>query len=228
MANLLKYIAYYRVSTKKQARSGLGLEAQQAIVQHFAQMDGATIVDEIIEAESGKDLINRPKLREAIIFCQQNDCILIVAKLDRLSRDVEDTFKVLKELEGRLIACDIPAQNGRMDSFTLAVFAGLAQRERELISIRTKLALKAKKARGAVLGKPENLSENARQKAYQASRDKALKNPNNRLATAYLQQVNRNLLTLQEIADNLNASGFKTAKGKQFKPVTVKRLMEKN
>ncbi|MFK7983226.1 MAG: recombinase family protein, partial [Saprospiraceae bacterium] len=135
------YIAYYRVSTEKQKKSGLGLESQKAIIQHFSEIDKATIVKEFTETESGKAIDNRPQLQQAINYCLKNGYTLIVAKLDRLSRDVEHIFQIKKKLGKLFISCDLP----NTDSLTLSIFAGIAQRERELISIRTKLALKAKK-----------------------------------------------------------------------------------
>ncbi|WP_026998085.1 recombinase family protein [Flectobacillus major] len=223
-----KYIAYLRVSTKGQERSGLGLEAQRAIIYHYAKVDNVEVVHEFIEAESGKDIDNRPMLSKAIASClDQKHYYLIVAKLDRLSRDVKDTFDILEKVKGKFISCDIPTQNGVLDTFTLAVFAGLAQRERELISIRTKAALQAKKNRGAKLGKPENFTNETRAVGASSTRQKALKNLNNRLASALIERFDRELHTLQQIADELNSKGFRTSKGRLFHPTTVKRLIER-
>lgn len=220
-----KYIAYLRVSTKGQERSGLGLEAQRAIIDHYITAKGDKIVEEIIEAESGKDLSNRPLLKKAIQLCNLHNYTLVVAKLDRLSRDVQDTFGILKQLNNKLISCDIPTSNDGLDTFTLAVFAGLAQRERELISIRTKQALQAKKARGAKLGSPQNLTQNARDKGVKAIKQKAKANKNNRLASALVERCKKEKMTLQQIADELNGHGFKTARGKVFNRVSVSRLI---
>lgn len=219
-----KYIAYLRVSTKGQERSGLGLEAQRAIIDHYITAKGDEIVEEIIEAESGKDLSNRPLLKKAIQLCNLHNYTLVVAKLDRLSRDVQDTFGILKQLDNKLISCDIPTSNDGLDTFTLAVFAGLAQRERELISIRTKQALQAKKARGVKLGSPQNLTQDARDKGVKAIKQKAIANKNNRLASALVERCKKEKMTLQQIADELNVHGFKTARGKVFNRVSVSRL----
>ena len=189
-----KYIAYMRVSTKGQERSGLGLQAQKAIIDHYTKLEGAEIVQEYIETESGKDIENRPKLQLAINECMKSNFILIVAKLDRLSRDVEHIFKIQKKLgEHRFKSCDLPSS----DSLTLSIFAGLAQREREIISIRTKVALQAKKAQGVKLGKPENLTQEARDKGVVAIKEKAKKNRNNRVATALIEKCKREKMTLQ-------------------------------
>lgn len=216
-----KYIAYMRVSTKGQERSGLGLQAQKAIIDHYTKLEGAEIVQEYIESESGKDIENRPKLQLAINECMKSNFILIVAKLDRLSRDVEHIFKIQKRLgEHRFKSCDLPSS----DSLTLSIFAGLAQREREIISIRTKVALQAKKAQGVKLGKPENLTQEARDKGVVAIKEKAKKNHNNRVATALIEKCKREKMTLQEIANELNQHGFKTSQGKQFNRISVSRL----
>lgn len=222
---LKKYIAYLRVSTKKQERSGLGLEAQLAIVEHYAKVDGAEIVQTHIEAESGKTT-QRPKLQLAISQCVNSDCTLIVAKLDRLSRDIQDTFGILKQLNNKLISCDIPTSNGVLDTFTLAVFAGLAQRERELISIRTKQALQAKKARGYQLGTPENLTDEARRKGANINRKSALEATNNKVAYSIISARRREGATFQMIADELNQTGLKTSRGKQYERATVKMILD--
>lgn len=220
-----KYIAYLRVSTKKQERSGLGLEAQLAIVEHYAKVDGAEIVHTHIEAESGKTT-QRPKLQLAISQCLTNNCTLIVAKLDRLSRDIQDTFGILKQLNNRLVSCDIPTSNGVLDTFTLAIFAGLAQRERELISIRTKQALQAKKARGHQLGSPQNLTDEARRKGANAHRKSALETTNNKVAYSIISSRRREGATFQMIADELNQTGLKTTRGKQYERATVKMILD--
>jgi DNA invertase Pin-like site-specific DNA recombinase len=222
-----KYISYLRVSTKKQGKSGLGLEAQRAIIEHFAKMDGAVIEREFIETESGKDTINRQYLKEAIELCNTGNYTLIVAKLDRLSRDVKDTFEILEQLKGKLISCDIPTQNGQMDSFMLSIFAGLAQRERELISIRTRQALQAKKARGIKLGKPENFTNSTRALGRQSLSEKAGNNRNIKLAVALVRKCKNESKSLAEIAQELNESGFRTSQNKSFHKMTVKRLMDK-
>lgn len=215
-----QYIAYLRVSTKGQERSGLGLQAQRAIIQYYAKADNAEIIQEYIESESGKDIDNRPKLNEAINYCIKHNTVLVVAKLDRLSRDVEHIFRIQKRLGDRFKSCDLPST----DSLTLSIFSGIAQRERELISIRTKQALQAKKKQGAKLGKPENLTAEARAKGVEAIKAKAKSNTHNRVATALIEKCKRENKTLQEIADELNHNGFKTSQGKMFNPISVSRL----
>lgn len=217
-----KYIAYLRVSTKGQERSGLGLEAQRAIIEHYTAVEEAEVVQEFVESESGKDIENRPKLREAIHLCKTYNYTLVVAKLDRLSRDVEHIFSIKRKLGDNLKSCDLPST----DSMTLSIFAGIAQRERELISIRTKAALKVKKKQGIVLGSPQNLTNEARAKGTAAIKRKAAENKNNRLATALIEKCKREGMTLQAIADELNHHGFRTARGKEFHKVSVSRLVK--
>ena len=209
-----------RVSTKGQERSGLGLEAQRAIIQHFAKIDNAEIVKEFVESESGKEIENRPTLRGAIQFCQNNRFILVVAKLDRLSRNVEHIFKLQNILGDLFKSCDLPST----DSLTLSIFAGLAQREREIISIRTKLALKAKKDRGDKLGKPENLTTEGRRLGVAKMKEKAKQNTNNRRAKTLIIKCKNEGMTLEQTAKELNNNGFLTSTGKKFHKTSVMRL----
>ncbi|WP_052600189.1 recombinase family protein [Aureispira sp. CCB-QB1] len=217
------YVAYYRVSTKKQKRSGLGLESQKAIVEYYSSKENIKVVKYFIEAESGKDIANRPKLDEAIKLCLDKGFTLIVAKLDRLSRDVEHVFKIHKQLHERLVCCDLP----QTDTLTLSIFAGLAQKERELISIRTKAALATKKEQGHKLGNPDNFSDEGRKKGSQTTIQKALNNPNNKRAIQLISSFKKEGLSYQKIADTLNNNAFKTATGKPFGRNTVKYIYDK-
>jgi len=114
-----QYIAYLRVSTKGQEKSGLGLEAQRAIIKHYVGLEESIIVREVIEIGSGNNIDNRPGLIQAIQECKKMGYTLIVAKLDRLSRNVEDPSKIWREFGNKFRACDIPF----LDSLTLAIFA---------------------------------------------------------------------------------------------------------
>lgn len=212
------YIAYLRVSTKGQERSGLGLEAQRAIIKHFTDLEHSTIVHEVLEAESGKDIDNRPKLNNAIQECETMGYSLIVAKLDRLSRNVEHIFHIHNRLGNLFRSCDLPTT----DSLTLSIFAGLAQREREIISIRTKQALAAKKARGEKLGTIKNLNRFGRVAGNKAIKEKAINK--NQMAKSFINKCNG--MTLEAIATELNINGFRTSQGKKFHKTSVKRLRE--
>ena len=152
-----KFIAYYRVSTQKQGASGLGLEAQKAAVTSFVR-EQMHILGEFVEVESGKKN-HRPQLHAAIAAAQSQNATLLIAKLDRLSRNAGFIF-ALRDAGVSFVCCDMPDAN----SLTVGLFAVIAQHEREAISKRTKDALAAKKARGAILGSPRNLTTAARNK----------------------------------------------------------------
>ncbi len=142
-----RFVAYYRVSTEGQGRSGLGLESQRAAVLAFLNGGAWKLVAERTEVESGKRDDNRPALAEAMQLCRVHDATLLIAKLDRLSRDAHFLLG-LQKAGVRFIAADMP----HADNLTVGVMALLAQKEREMISERTKAALVAAKARGVKLG----------------------------------------------------------------------------
>ena len=144
-------IAYYRVSHKKQGKSGLGLEAQRATVTAFAAAEGFEIIAEFIEVESGKGsdaLERRPQLKTALRKAKKAKCEVAVAKLDRLSRDVV----FIASLMAQRVPFIVTALGRNVDPFTLHIYAALAEQERRMISQRTSAGLQAAKARGVVLG----------------------------------------------------------------------------
>lgn len=213
----LSYIAYYRVSTKQQGQSGLGLEAQRTQVMGFIGSQGS-LIREFVEVESGKRN-TRPQLAQALTYARQHKARLVIAKLDRLSRNAGFIF-ALKDSGVDFVCADMPDAN----TLTIGIFATLAQHERELIGERTRKALAAKKQQGFRLGSPQNLTPQAQRKGVQAIKAKAAANENNQRALltirGYLQQEK----TLQQIADELNASGFRTARGHTFQRVHIFRL----
>jgi DNA invertase Pin-like site-specific DNA recombinase len=150
-------VAYYRVSTRQQQRSGLGIEAQRAAVERFAESEGLTVIAEFVEAETGKGadaLDRRPKLAAALAAARSAKCSVLVSKLDRLSRDVAFVSGLMAQRVPFIVA-----ELGRdADPFMLHLYAALAEKERRLISERTKAALAAKKAQGAKLGNPRNIA----------------------------------------------------------------------
>src|SRR5215204_4294609 len=151
-------IAYYRVSTERQRRSGLGIDAQRSTVTRFADAEGLSIISEYIEAESGKGsdaLERRPKLAAALAAARAARCPVLVAKLDRLSRDVVFVANLMAQRVPFMVA-ELGAD---ADPFMLHLYAALAEKERRLIAERTRMALAAKKAAGAALGNPHNLNE---------------------------------------------------------------------
>lgn len=214
-----RYIAYYRVSTVKQGASGLGLEAQQYEVTTFVKE--GSVISEYIEVESGKRN-NRPQLQAAIEHARKTKATLVIAKLDRLSRNAAFIF-ALKDSGVDFVCADMPDAN----TLTIGIFAVLAQHERELISARTKAALQAKKAQGFKLGKPENLTDKARTTAVQVLKEKATTNENNKRAAALIQAYRLQGLTWLSIADKLNVAGFKASRGGKFQAVQVQRIYER-
>src|SRR5215204_1797347 len=151
-----RFISYLRVSTAKQGASGLGLEAQRKAVEDFLNGGRWQLVAEVVEVESGKRDDNRPKLQTALALCRLHNATLIIAKLDRLSRDAHFLLGLQKELQRaglRFIAADMPEAN----ELTIGIMAVVAQAERKMISERTKAAFAAAKARGVKFGTPGNL-----------------------------------------------------------------------
>lgn len=216
------YVAYLRQSTKKQESSGLGVEAQREIIQNFLR--DKIPVSEYIETESGRKS-DRPKLIEALAECRKKGATLIVAKLDRLSRNVAFTSKLL-ESDVEIVFCDFPEAN----KLVLHIISSIAEYEAGLISQRTKQSLEAKKARGCRLGKPENLLgklDQAVKNSNRTNRRKALDNPNNKRAAAYLRTLVREEISLSEMARRLNEEGFVTARGSMFKASQVSVLLKR-
>jgi DNA invertase Pin-like site-specific DNA recombinase len=214
-----RYIAYYRVSTSGQGRSGLGLEAQRQAVHSFI---GAAPHQEFTEIESGKRS-DRPELRKALDLAELTNSTLIVAKLDRLSRDVE-FLSGLQKAPIKIVFADMPFA----DSFMIGIMAQVAQWEREQISKRTKAALAVAKARGRLLGgnrgnlatlspTGSSASAEARSTACYARTAKVL---------PHVQQARaEGFRTYRAIAAYLNRRGIRTSRGKEWLPASVRRLI---
>lgn len=147
-----KFVGYIRVSTAKQGQSGLGLEAQQKAITDFLNSSDSKLIAEYAEVESGKN-DERAELQKALSLCKATSARLVIAKLDRLSRDSAFIGAIMKS-DVEFVICDMPTAN----KFTIHILAAVAEHEREMISIRTKAALLAAKARGQVLGNPGNLN----------------------------------------------------------------------
>ncbi|MGB8841386.1 MAG: recombinase family protein [Aliidongia sp.] len=215
-------VAYIRVSTQGQGRSGLGIEAQRQAIAAFCQANGIDLVAEHVETESGKgaDAIDRrPVLAAALADARRNKSQIIVAKLDRLSRDVA----FISGLMAHRVPFVVAELGADADPFMLHLYAALAEKERSLISGRTKAALAAKKAQGAVLGNRTNLAE-ARAAGIATVKAKA-----DQFAANVLPLVetirSSGVTTLPAIADALNARGIRTARGGQWYATTVKNLL---
>lgn len=215
-------VAYLRVSTARQGRSGLGIEAQREAIARFCEVEGYAVEAEHIEVETGKGadaLDRRPQLAAALARAKRLKCPIVVAKLDRLSRDVHFISGLMAQRVPFIVA-DLGAG---ADPFMLHIYAAFAERERAIISARTKAALASLKARGAELGNRTNLAE-ASAKGGAARRAAA-----DTFATNVLPVVRQiqgtGVRTLAEIAAALNARGVQTARGGAWHPMTVRNLM---
>lgn len=212
-----KFCIYIRVSTKKQGVSGLGLEAQREICMRYISEQNGECAAEFQDVESGKNR-NRQGLWEAIEFCKKTKAELVIAKLDRLARDVEFTFQVINT-KIAIHFCDMPVVN----TMILGVFASVAQYERELISQRTKAALAAKKTR---LGRDKCCdTSKARSIAAQVKRESAVNNPSNKIVWALLTEKSNEPPTKEEcmrLSSKLNDMGVKTSTGLDFTPLRLR------
>jgi DNA invertase Pin-like site-specific DNA recombinase len=215
-------VAYYRVSTKQQHRSGLGLEAQRAAVARFAESEHFRLLAEYVEAESGKGadaLDRRPQLAAALAAARAAKCPVIVSKLDRLSRDVA----FISGLMAQRVSFIVAELGPDADPFMLHLYAALAEKERRLISERTKTALGVKRAQGVKLGNPRNI-----RKAGEIGRQ-ALVSGAEQFARDILPAVNAirsaGTTSLQGISAALNKQGIRTARGKRWHVSSVANLL---
>ncbi|HCT39643.1 MAG TPA: resolvase [Moraxellaceae bacterium] len=219
MSTSPRYIAYYRVSTAQQGRSGLGLEAQKQAVSAFLSSNGGISLAEYLEIESGRKR-DRTELLKAIGHARAAKAILIIAKLDRLARNVSFTASLMESgLE--FVACDMPHAN----RFTVHLMAALAEMEAEMISTRTKAALAEAKRRGVKLGNPR-LDE------FRGNPEKARESlvyQSDKRAMTYLglvkEAINSGCRTFQAIGDYLSSQGVVGPRGGQWHPTSVKRLL---
>ena len=217
-----KYVAYYRVSTAKQGKSGLGLEAQQEAVRSYLNGGRWKMVAEAIEIESGKRN-DRPKLAEALALCRVHGATLVIAKLDRLARNV-NFISNLMESTVEFTAVDFPQAN----RLTIHILAAVAEHEAAMISARTKAALGAAKARGVVLGGDRgNIAALARvgAKVSAVKRGaKAASRAHDLLPVIRSAQAS-GASSLRQIADVLNERGIKTARGGEWSAVQIQRIL---
>jgi DNA invertase Pin-like site-specific DNA recombinase len=206
------FIAYYRVSTDRQGRSGLGLEAQRAAVGRYLAGIGGILIAEHTEVETGRRN-DRPELQKALAACRKHKARLVIAKLDRRSRNLA-FIATMMDAGVEFLACDNP----HATRLTLHILAAVAEHEREMISARTKAALQAAKARGVRLGR------NAERLAP-ANRAAALDHANQ--IKGVLAQLAGSGMTTREIAAELTARGITTPRGGRWHPQTVRRVMER-
>jgi len=218
-----KYVTYKRVSTKRQGESGLGLQSQQTYLYHF--YSSKNVIAEFTENVSGKDIVNRPELQKALGLCKKEKAILVVAKIDRLSRNTEQALWIYSELEGRLESCDIP----NLDKFTLTLFMAIADRERELISIRTANALAEKSKNQGEWRKASIpfIDKTANNLSVEVNKNKARVNENNKRAAALIRLHRGQGKAWKEIAEELNNAGFRASKGGGFQAVQVQRIFNR-
>src|SRR5690349_10181110 len=215
-------IAYYRVSTQRQGRSGLGLEAQRTAVAHFANSEGIAIAGEFTEVETGKGadaLDRRPQLAAALATARQQKCPVLVAKLDRLSRDVA----FIAGLMAQRVPFIVAELGADADPFMLHLYAALAEKERRQISERTRAALAARKERGTKLGNPRNPA-----KASLAGRQAQIIAAEQFAATvlpiiASLQKAG--VTSYRGFAAALNGRGVRTARGGRWQVSNVRNLL---
>lgn len=217
------HVVYLRVSTVAQGRSGFGLEAQQAAVARYHANRPGKVLETVTEVESGKRA-DRPELARALRRCRLSGAVLVVAKLDRLSRD-QRFIHGLRDAGVEFVVADMPEAN----TLTVGVIAALAQYERELISERTRAGLAAAKARGVKLGGP-NLARdrNTDTRAARAEhvRQAVARNDELRGVIEEFREEAGRALSVVEIAERLNAAGYRTARGKAFTRSTVYRLLD--
>ena len=246
MERTIRYVAYYRVSTCRQGRSGLGLEAQRSAVLVYANGHGE-VIGEFIEVESGKRASNRPKLAEAMIFARRNRATLVIAKLDRLARNVAFIANLM---ESR-VPFDCADRPGA-DPFRLHIEAAVAEEESRKIGERTRAALAAykdgnrvsKRVRdlypdgvpdeivaatagklGASLPQCRNLTAEARKQGHATNRAKARTFYANVLPI--MADLRESGHTLHGIADQLNADGYSTQRGLAWTPTAVMRVLDR-
>ena len=217
-----RYVAYYRVSTDRQGRSGLGLEAQKTAVEAFRNRSGGVLRGEFTEVQSGKD-DDRAQLSEALKLCRLTNSTLLIAKLDRLSRNVA-FLATLQQSGTKFVACDLPEAN----ELVVHILAAVAQAERKAISERTKAALAAAKARGVRLGNPLLQPGNA-ESAANASKARTMKAEGR---AAELRKViesaeRKGHGTLRQLARHLNELGISSALGKQWHANSVRRVRQR-
>ncbi|AMV42271.1 recombinase family protein [Paraburkholderia caribensis] len=215
-----KFVAYYRVSTQKQGASGLGLDAQREAVTRYLNGGDWQLIGEFTEVETAKGsnaLAKRPQLRAALELCRKTGARLLIAKLDRLARNVA-FIAGLMESKVKFVSADMPEVN----ELTIHIMAAFAEHEAKRISERTRDALRAAKARGVVLGAtgPANLKQNieARQKAADEFAGSL---------SSVLAGFKASGLTQRQMVEQLNALGIKTARGGEWSLMQLQRVLKR-
>lgn len=221
----MEYVAYYRVSTQKQGKNGNGMKAQQQIVEDFLKSQDR-LINSFKEVESGGNDA-RPRLKEAVQSCKDNNAQLLVAKLDRLSRSIKFLFTLKDELEeagiGFVFADQPDLANNTM---MLGVMASVAEDERKRIKQRIEEGIhQTETYQNGEWGNPDNFSNEGRQKGIEAIKNNAQDNEAWKHAFEFI-RYRRELkeMSYNQIAHRLNAEGYRTRKGNKFHPATVRRI----
>lgn len=220
-----RFVAYYRVSTDAQGRSGLGLEAQKATVTAFLK-PGEEVVAEFLEVETGKGadaFARRPQLAAAVAECRRSKSKLLVAKLDRLARNVRFFLELMDSHGVTVVFCDVPETAGPLGRFMLTTLAAVAELEAGMISERTKAALAAAKARGTLLGNP---LIHADARAFAEAREAAFRKRHLDgidLAAEIRAIREAGVTDYRGLATALNAKGIPTPRGGKWHPSSIHR-----
>lgn len=235
------FVSWRRVSTQKQGRSGLGLEAQKEIIDYFVEKDKGKLLADYVEVYTGTELSKCTELKKAIQFAKEHDAKLIIAKTDRF-RNTLEALQIYEEIgDGKIIFCDLPST----DKFTLTLFFALAEREALITSIRTKAALAAKKARGEQTGGTNELwgkktganrtdtISTIQQSSSTKRKENARNNVHNAQFWTFIQKwisckgEPNNAQIWVQIASELNDYNFKTATGMEYNAVRAAAMYRK-
>lgn len=211
-----KFVLYLRISTAKGGGvNSNGIHAQERDINLFlSSQHQPEVIGKFVEVESGSKS-DRTELNKALELCRKNNAILLSQKVDRVSRDVEFIAKLVKDKDITLRVANLP----NADNFTIHLFAAISQQEKEFISIRTKAAMAAAKARGQRFGNPK-LAELNRTRIRQSNRF-------NKSVAPIVLPLRERGMTLQQIADTLNQMHVKTSRGCQYSPTQVKRVVDR-
>lgn len=225
-----KFISWRRVSTKKQGRSGLGLDAQQSLIDYFVERENGVLIADYVEVYTGTHLEGCVELQKAIDHCKESGAILVIAKSDRF-RNTAEALQIYERLgDGNIYFCDLP----HTDKFTLTLFFALAEREALITSIRTKQALAAKKARGESWERNTDTTRAIIQSAKNRVA-KAKANPTNIFFYNYVTQFEerngrlnpKDAIAYQKLADELNGLGQTTVTGLPYTKTRCQALVIK-
>lgn len=220
---MTQVVGYIRVSTQEQGRSGLGLEAQESRIKQFCDAEGLTVVGWFRDVQSGSGTATenfRPGLHDALALAKSKKCAVVIAKLDRLSRSVSYISGLMTE-KVPFIVCELGLDT---DPFLLHIYAALSEKERRLISERTRAALAAKKARGEPLGNP-NLGS-ARKLSQQ--RRAAIADQHAARVLPAITAFRNQGLSYQKVAQYMNDAGMATPKGSRWSAAQVIRAVERH